>query len=281
MAWHVQVKNGGVESGKVEAHLIVSDEGANQHWPANTSSAHWNASAGHVVDTTAVTHDTVKMEFEPLIVNGSDASHSVLTIGPLDFYTAADSEAYYSVAVTGYSIFDGSSSTAHQWRGSVQQRPCLKTDKAPVCMGGGAAVGAFELTPVDTGTGIHDAVINASGRTLLIPLDVKQGGIEFRRLVVDIALVGRFERGHHSGPSGTVPFRFDSMIRAPGVTLDSNVGSTPTAAGGLEEQGAHAKLVSELAVLKAGLEAMTQRFVAVEARLKQASLDSDDESAAI
>ena len=125
MAWHVQVKNGGVESGKVEAHLIVSDEGNNQHWPANTSSAHWNASAGHVVDTTAVTHDTVKMEFEPLIVNGSDASHSVLTIGPLDFYTAADSEAYYSVAVTGYSIFDGSSSTAHQWRGSVQQRPCL------------------------------------------------------------------------------------------------------------------------------------------------------------
>ena len=86
-------------------------------------------------------------------------------------------------------------------------------------------VGLFILP--DTAQGCHQGAVNTSADTLglgtylLIPLAVDDGQVIFRRLMVSIKLVGRFLRGHHSSPSGTRPFRFQSMIKAPSVVLVS------------------------------------------------------------
>jgi hypothetical protein len=209
--------NGGMSANSMSAHKLESATGIIQHWPANTSSSHWNETAREIEK--AATHDTVEMEFAPVILNETDSDGSVLSIGRLDFYTAEPSEAYYEVSLTGSSILNSSAgkvtSTSHRWQGIVQLQRCSHgitvesgCSEADIKRG----VGLFIL--LDTAQGCHQGAVNTSADTLglgtylLIPLAVDDGQVIFRRLIVSIKLVGRFLRGHHSSPSGTRPFRF-------------------------------------------------------------------------
>jgi hypothetical protein len=234
--------NGDMSASSMSAHSVESATGIIQHWPANTSSSHWNETAQEA--DPAATHDTVKMEFAPVILNETGSEGSVLSIGNLEFYTAQPTEAYYEVSLTGSSVFNSSagkvSSTSHRWQGIVQLQLCSHgitvesgCSEADIKRG----VGLFILLDaVPSGTRGNGAV-NTSADTLLIPLAVDNGQVIFRRLVVLIKLVGRFLRGHHSSPSGTRPFRFQSMIKAPSVVVVSTPDpSTSADAAGKKEK---------------------------------------------
>jgi hypothetical protein len=96
-----------------------------------------------------------------------------------------------------------------------EQNEAMSAETAPPNNFRGCTPTTFGAVPIASEE-FHDGVANM----LRMPLAVtKDQQLIFRRLVVDITLVGRFLRGHHSSPSGTRPFRFQTMIFAPGVTL--------------------------------------------------------------